>query len=56
MDSKALGAYRYLSPPIATSALKRVFSTVYLTVNPVPPEKKAISFKCLQVPETIEWE
>lgn len=53
MDSKALGAYRYLSPPIA---LKRVFSTVYLTVNPVPPEKKAISFKCLQVPETIEWE
>jgi hypothetical protein len=53
MDSKALGAFRYLSLPIA---LKRDFSTVYLTVNPVPPEKKGISFKCLHVPETIEWE
>jgi hypothetical protein len=53
MDSKALGAFRYLSLPIA---LKRDFSTVYLRVNPVPPEKKSVSFKCLQVPETIEWE
>jgi len=53
MDSNALGAFRYLSPPIA---LKRDLSTVYLTVNPMPPEMKGISFKCLQAPETIEWE
>jgi len=44
MDSKALGAFRYLSLPIG---LKRDFSTVYLTVNPVPAEKKSIFFQVL---------
>jgi hypothetical protein len=53
MDSNVLCAFRRLSPPIA---LKRVFSTVYLTVNSARPDKKDFSFKCLQVPETIEWE
>ena len=44
---------RYLSPSIA---LKREFSTVFLTVIPEWPDKKPIYFRYLQMPETIEWE
>jgi hypothetical protein len=48
-----LEPFRHLSPPIA---LERDSSTVYLTVNPVWPDKNTISVRCLQIPETIEWE
>lgn len=37
-------------------APKREVSTVNLTVNVPRPDKKSSSFRCLQVPETIEWE
>ena len=51
--SPSIAVYRRLSPSIA---LKRDFSTVFLTVNLAALDNKLISFRCLQVPETIEWE
>ncbi len=44
------GIYRRLSPS------SEIFSTVFLTVNLAALDNKLISFRCLQVPETIEWE
>jgi hypothetical protein len=51
--SSGSASFRHLSPSIA---LKRDFSTVFLTVNLAALDNKLISFKCLQVPETLEWE
>src|SRR5208283_1247876 len=46
-------SFRHLSPSIA---LKRDFSTVFLTVNLAALDNKLIAFRCLRAPETIEWE
>jgi hypothetical protein len=45
--------FRHLSPSIAP---KRHFLTVYMTVKFVSSGTKSFSFRCLQLPETIEWE
>jgi len=53
MAAKAPWLFRHLSPSIA---LKRKVLAVDLTVSLAYPRKKFCVFKCLYVPETIEWE
>ena len=49
----AVRAIRDLSPSIAS---KRKFLAVDLTVSLAGCEEKSRNYRCLQVPETIEWE
>jgi len=53
MGANAPRPFRHLLPSIAA---KRELPTVFLTVILTRLDTKLPVFKCLQVPETIEWE
>jgi len=53
ISAKAARSFRDLSPSIAP---KRMFLAVDLTVSLARGEKNSHRFRCLYVPETIEWE
>jgi len=52
-DAKAPGPFRHLSPSIVP---KRNYLAVDLTVSSSYAGEKISIVRCLQVPETIEWE
>ena len=53
LPPEALRPFRYLS---ASIALKRKFLAVDVTVSVAYAERNSRIFRCLEVPETIEWE
>jgi len=51
--AEPLRAFRHLLPSIGS---KRNFLTVEMTVKLKCADTKSLSFRCIYVPETIEWE